>query len=176
MLFQRPLIQWLAGLRVHHQLANHRACGTKPTRILTLLRCCGVATKDFRPLRPGFPDIASVPFFLTRIKCACPARPEWLIGILLAGREGLEVNLLGLSFGVDPVRPALKAPQHRLKFGNRHLHLEIGRNIVGLHRIGQRHQRWVADLEEIGLVVVDPAADIADAGFGEVVERVPGLR
>ena len=23
MLFQRPLIQWLAGLRVHHQLANH---------------------------------------------------------------------------------------------------------------------------------------------------------
>jgi hypothetical protein len=33
-----------------------------------------------------------------------------LIGILLAGREGLEVNLLGLSFGVDPVRPALKLP------------------------------------------------------------------
>src|SRR5580704_15993427 len=49
------------------------ACGTpKPTRILTLLRCSGVATKDFRPLRPGFPDIAPVPFFLTRIKCACP--------------------------------------------------------------------------------------------------------
>jgi hypothetical protein len=33
-----------------------------------------------------------------------------LIGILLATREGLEVNLLGLSFGVDPVRPALKLP------------------------------------------------------------------
>src|SRR5258708_24758972 len=33
-----------------------------------------------------------------------------LIGIMLAGREGLEVNLLGLSFGVDPVRPALKLP------------------------------------------------------------------
>ena len=33
-----------------------------------------------------------------------------LIGILLAAREGLEVNLLGLSFGVDPVRPALKLP------------------------------------------------------------------
>jgi FAD dependent oxidoreductase len=48
------------------------ACGTpKPTRILTLLRCSGVATKDFRPQRPGFPDIAPVPFFLTRIKCAC---------------------------------------------------------------------------------------------------------
>jgi hypothetical protein len=33
-----------------------------------------------------------------------------LIGILLAVREGLEANLLGLSFGVDPVRPALKLP------------------------------------------------------------------
>jgi hypothetical protein len=33
-----------------------------------------------------------------------------LIGILLAAREGLEVNLLGLSFGVGPVRPALKLP------------------------------------------------------------------
>ena len=33
-----------------------------------------------------------------------------LIGILFAAREGLEVNLLGLSLGVDPVRPALKMP------------------------------------------------------------------
>ena len=33
-----------------------------------------------------------------------------LIGVLLAAREGLEVNLLGLSLGVDPVRPALKLP------------------------------------------------------------------
>jgi hypothetical protein len=33
-----------------------------------------------------------------------------LFGILLAAREGLEVNLLGLSPGVDPVRPALKLP------------------------------------------------------------------
>ena len=33
-----------------------------------------------------------------------------LFGILLAAREGLEVNLLGLSLGVDPVRPALKLP------------------------------------------------------------------
>jgi len=33
-----------------------------------------------------------------------------LFGIPLAAREGLEVNLLGLSFGVDPVRPALKLP------------------------------------------------------------------
>ena len=31
-------------------------------------------------------------------------------GILLAAREGLEVNLLGLSLGVDPVKPALKLP------------------------------------------------------------------
>ena len=33
-----------------------------------------------------------------------------LFGILLAAREGLEVNLLGLSLGADPVRPALKLP------------------------------------------------------------------
>jgi hypothetical protein len=33
-----------------------------------------------------------------------------LFGVLLAAREGLEVNLLGLSLGVDPVRPALKLP------------------------------------------------------------------
>lgn len=33
-----------------------------------------------------------------------------LAGILLGAREGLEVNLLGLSFGIDPVRPALKLP------------------------------------------------------------------
>ena len=33
-----------------------------------------------------------------------------LFGILLAAREGLEVNLLGLSFAVDPVRLALKLP------------------------------------------------------------------
>ena len=33
-----------------------------------------------------------------------------LFGILLAACEGLEVNLLGLSLGVDPVRPALKLP------------------------------------------------------------------
>jgi hypothetical protein len=31
-------------------------------------------------------------------------------GIMLAAREALEVNLLGLSFGVDPVMPALKLP------------------------------------------------------------------
>jgi hypothetical protein len=33
-----------------------------------------------------------------------------LVGIMLAAREGLEVNLLGLSFGIDLVRPALKLP------------------------------------------------------------------
>ena len=33
-----------------------------------------------------------------------------LAGILLTAREGLEVNLLGLSFGIDAVRPAVKLP------------------------------------------------------------------
>jgi hypothetical protein len=33
-----------------------------------------------------------------------------LIGVLVAAGEGLEVNLLGLSLGLDPIRPALKLP------------------------------------------------------------------
>ncbi len=33
-----------------------------------------------------------------------------LLGLMLARREGLEVNLLGLSFGLDFGRPALKLP------------------------------------------------------------------
>jgi hypothetical protein len=33
-----------------------------------------------------------------------------IFGILLAAREGLEVNVLGLSLGVNPVRPSLKLP------------------------------------------------------------------
>jgi len=33
-----------------------------------------------------------------------------LFGILFAARKGLEVNLLGLSLAVDPIRPALKLP------------------------------------------------------------------
>lgn len=33
-----------------------------------------------------------------------------LLGVTLAQKEGLEINLLGLSFGVDIFRPALKLP------------------------------------------------------------------
>lgn len=33
-----------------------------------------------------------------------------VVGILLALEEGIEINLLGLSFGVDVMRPALKLP------------------------------------------------------------------
>jgi len=33
-----------------------------------------------------------------------------LAGILIATKEGFEVNLLGLSLGLDAVRPALKLP------------------------------------------------------------------
>ena len=43
-------------------------------------------------------------------------------GIMLAAREALEANLLGLSFGVDPVRPrsaASGSPVHRAAFTRR---------------------------------------------------------
>jgi hypothetical protein len=33
-----------------------------------------------------------------------------LFDILFAARKGLEVNLLGLSLAVNPIRPALKLP------------------------------------------------------------------
>ena len=33
-----------------------------------------------------------------------------LIGVMVGKREGLELNLLGLSFGIDPLRPAIKLP------------------------------------------------------------------
>ncbi len=42
-----------------------------------------------------------------------------LLGVLVARQEGLEINLLGLSFGVDFKRPALKLPfVGRLGFNN----------------------------------------------------------
>ena len=42
-----------------------------------------------------------------------------LLGLLLARQEGLELNLLGLSFGIDVAKPALKLPLvGRLGFGN----------------------------------------------------------
>ncbi|MFQ5916872.1 MAG: DUF3750 domain-containing protein, partial [Candidatus Binatia bacterium] len=33
-----------------------------------------------------------------------------LVGLLVARQEGLEVNLLSLGFGIDPLGPALKLP------------------------------------------------------------------
>jgi hypothetical protein len=33
-----------------------------------------------------------------------------LLGLSLARDEGIELNLLGLSFGIDVARPALKLP------------------------------------------------------------------
>ena len=33
-----------------------------------------------------------------------------MLGVLAARQEGLELNLLGLSFGIDFLRPAIKLP------------------------------------------------------------------
>ena len=33
-----------------------------------------------------------------------------VLGLILSPREGLEINLLGMSFGIDPVPPAIKLP------------------------------------------------------------------
>ena len=50
-------------------------------------------------------------------------------GILAAAKKGIEMNLLGLSLGVDPVRPALKLPA-------------LGR--LGLQRLSARRIRGSA--------------------------------
>ncbi len=60
-------------------------------------------------------------------QCSQPASPSGtgyqislygVLGILLSRQEGLELNLIGLSFGIDFARPALKLPFiGRLGFG-----------------------------------------------------------
>src|SRR5712691_2017374 len=94
----------------------------------------------------------------------------------LAGHEGMDRDShhAGDCSALAVERVEL-TPQHRLEFRHGRLHLEIGRHIVGLNRIRQRHQGRVADVEYIRLIIIDPVTDIADAGLGEVIERVPGL-
>ena len=50
------------------------------------------------------------------------------------------------------------------------------RNVVELHRIRQRHQRTIRGADRRRLVVVDPIADIFDAGRGEQVWGLQRLR
>ena len=51
--------------------------------------------------------------------CALPISPSGsgfqlslygVVGILIAAKEGFELNLLGLNFGIDAAAPALKLP------------------------------------------------------------------
>src|SRR5258708_1826932 len=49
------------------------------------------------------------------------------------------------------------------------------RNVVAFHRVRQRDERPVRSRDFSGLVVVDPVADVLDAGCSEVLGRVVGL-
>ena len=49
-------------------------------------------------------------------------------------------------------------------------------DVVDLEIVGQRHDRLVRGLHRYRLVVEHPVADIFDAGFRQVIERVEGLR
>ena len=62
------------------------------------------------------------------------------------------------GFGAFLVQRVELGLERALELGHRAFHLEIGRRIVGLHRIGQRHQPRLADVHRIRLVVVDPVA------------------
>ena len=85
--FPRPSVIGLSGF------ARRRPGDPAP------VECDG---KDFLPGGGLFAAAPSGPEF--------PLSLQGLIGILLAAREGLEVNLQGLGLWIDPVRPALKLP------------------------------------------------------------------
>ena len=53
--------------------------------------------------------------------------------------------------------------------------VEQRRNVVDLRRIGQRDHRALLHPHRIGLLVVDPVADVFDAVLGEDVERAHGF-
>ncbi|WP_207476845.1 DUF3750 domain-containing protein [Arenibaculum pallidiluteum] len=68
-------------------------------------------------LRADLPSNALGKDYLgTRIVARAPSGTGWqmslfgLLGILLAREEGIEVNVLGMSFGIDPLAPALRLP------------------------------------------------------------------
>src|ERR1700730_9713402 len=76
MLFQRPLIQWLAGLRVHHQLANHRLRDAQTHQDLDVVALLGGRNEGFSPAATRLPRHCTVPFFLTRIIMCLPRQEK----------------------------------------------------------------------------------------------------
>src|SRR6185312_15556262 len=64
MLFQRPLIQWLAGLRVHHQLANHRLRDAQTHQDLDVVALLWGRNEGFSPAATRLPRHCIGPFFL----------------------------------------------------------------------------------------------------------------
>jgi hypothetical protein len=63
----------LAGLRVHHQLANHRLRNAQTHQDLDVVALLWGRNEGFSPAATRLPRYCTGPFFLTRIKCACPA-------------------------------------------------------------------------------------------------------
>ena len=49
-------------------------------------------------------------------------------------------------------------------------------DVVQLEIVGQRDHRLVRGLQRHRLVVEHPVADVFDAGLGQIIERVEGLR
>ena len=55
------------------------------------------------------------------------------------------------------------------------MQIEERRNVVDLHRIGHGDHRALLHPHRVGLVIVDPVADIVDAVLGQDIERAHGL-
>jgi hypothetical protein len=85
-LFQRPLIQWLAGLRVHHQLANHRLRDAQTHQDLDVVALLWGRNEGFSPAATRLPRHCTGPFFLDPNKMCLvnfrhePRRTMWSRG------------------------------------------------------------------------------------------------
>ena len=136
-----------------------------------------------------FGGAAACPLYQSRI-CSpfqCTTRLE-LVDVVVDRLEILDPERLSADVGVDrdrhdfrpipalfiqPVEAVDRALEHMIALVMLHQH---HRNVVQFDRIGQRHQRPLGGADHGRLVVIDPVADIFDAGFGEVFRGLQGLR
>src|SRR5271154_4707399 len=88
---------------------------TNERKAITAAAVMAVKRRACTHLPPGSQSSAAASrFAVGKDSCrAAASSPRHRAGLdfgIFAAREGLEANLLGLSLGVDPVRPALKLP------------------------------------------------------------------
>src|SRR3984893_7973269 len=110
MLFQRSLIQWLAGLRVHHQLANHRLRDAQTHQDLDVVALFGGRNEGFSPAAPRLPRHCTGPFFLDPNKMCLRTTP---IGGERVRRRQRRLRPCLLRWSFDAIRQSRSGqPRH----------------------------------------------------------------